>query len=455
MNIYRSGLALLTSLGLATLGSAADVQDAAYHGGSPNMGDVAPVSCGDCGEAACSCAVLTESCGCGGPCDGGCYEPGFEQIFETKLLRRGCCLGDPWSLFGQCCGLEMGGWVQLGYHNKALALFNSRPDEYQLQQSWWYAEKAVDGSQGWDIGGRIDYIYGTDGPDTQAFGINNSHWDNQWDNGPDYGHAIPQVYMEVAYGDLSVKVGKFFTIIGYEVVAAPDNFFYSHAYTMYNSEPFTHTGAIATYTLNEDVDVFGGYVLGWDSGFEDNGDAFLGGSSVVLSDDITVTSTSVVGRFADNGGGDERGYMNSLVVDVTLSEKMQYIFQNDILDTENNAGETVRETFGINQYLIRTHSDCLSYGARFEWWNVDADSQGFYGANAPAGLAALATGDYDIFALTLGLNYKPHANVTIRPEVRWDWVDGSTTNLAIADITLLEGNDDRQTTFGVDTIFVF
>ncbi len=95
---------------------------------------------------------------------------------------------------------------------------------------------------GFDIGGRIDYIYGTDGPDTQAFGIDNDHWDNGWDNGNDYGSAIPQLYMEAGYGDLSVKVGHFYTIIGYEVVQAPDNFFYSHAYTMYNSEPFTHTG---------------------------------------------------------------------------------------------------------------------------------------------------------------------------------------------------------------------
>ena len=96
-----------------------------------------------------------------------------------------------------------------------------------------------------------------------------------------YGSAIPQLYLEAGYGDLSCKVGHFYTIIGYEVVTAPDNFFYSHAYTMYNSEPFTHTGALVLPTrLVTDMTIYGGYVFGWDSGFEDNGDAFLGGVSL-------------------------------------------------------------------------------------------------------------------------------------------------------------------------------
>ena len=64
-------------------------------------------------------------------------------------------------------------------------------------------------------------------------------------------------------GTWSVKVGHFYTIIGWEVVTAPDNFFYSHAYTMYNSEPFTHTGVLGhAWPLTEDVEVYGGYTLG-------------------------------------------------------------------------------------------------------------------------------------------------------------------------------------------------
>ena len=350
-----------------------------------------------------------------------------------------CCLGDPYTLFGEHCGWSAGGWLQFGYHNRANSLFNSRPDELQLHQAWLYAEKAVDGSCGLDIGGRIDYMYGTDSQDTQAFGTDPRGWDNDWDNGPDYGHAIPQLYMEAAYGDMSVKVGHFYTIIGWEVVTAPDNFFYSHAYTMYNSEPFTHTGALANYQVSDDLNVWAGYTLGWDSGFDDNGDSFLGGFSAALTDSLTLTYATVAGRFGEaRFNGVEQGYMHSIVADIALTDSVQYIIQSDLLDSENADGRTVRDTFGINQYLIKTINDCWAVGGRFEWWNNE---------NFDDTLSR--TVDGDVYALTLGINHRPHANVIVRPEIRWDWDSGDDL------VAGLEDGDDDQFTFGVDTILTF
>lgn len=412
----------------------------------------------DCGEPVCGCEAVGCETSCEPDCgaETGCCEPSCDMnVCATGCCDSGCdaaagcgCLGgglfgglgecgsncgdDPWSLFGDVGhGITVGGWAQIGYHTAALPLFNSRPDEVQLHQGWVFAEKAIDTSNGFDIGGRIDYVYGTDGPDTQAFGIENDHWDNGWDNGGDYGHALPQVYAEMGYGDLSVKLGHFFTIIGWEVVGAPDNFFYSHAYTMYNSEPFTHTGALATYNATDDLTVWGGYTLGWDSGFEDNGDAFLGGASLGLTDDITMIYATTFGRFAEGGTG-EKGYMHSLIFDVAVTDNLQYIFQSDVLETEDSAGDDVRSTFGINQYLLYTINDCTAIGGRFEWY----DNAGVF------------DNETDIYALTAGINYKPHSNVILRPEVRWDWVDGNATGI-------LENDDDDQFSFGMDSIFLF
>ncbi|WP_233148331.1 porin [Rhodopirellula sp. MGV] len=455
---------LFTTLAMLCFGStamaggpAAGNYQAVYQAAPGAMGQVAQVSCDEvtCGcETPCdceapSCGIETADCGCAEPACG-CESIGFDAtcdgscgggcdsgcgcgagLFGGKLGN--CELGDPFSLFGEACGISAGGWVQMGYHNNALPLFNSRPDNFQLHQGWLWAEKAIDTSCGFDIGGRIDYIYGTDAPDTQSFGIDNDHWDNGWDNGNDYGHAIPQLYLEAGYGDLSVKVGHFYTIIGWEVVTAPDNFFYSHAYTMYNSEPFTHTGALATLNVSDDVTVYGGYVFGWDSGFEDNGDAFLGGISVSLSDDVSVTYATVAGRFADDRTTSEQGYMHSIVADVALSDNLQYIFQTDYLDTEDYQGNGVRNTFDINQYLIYTISDCLAAGGRFEWYNQEGVFSN-YGTET------------DIYALTFGLNIKPHANVIVRPEIRFDWDDDMVAGL---------DKGDDQTTFGIDSIFMF
>ena len=72
---------------------------------------------------------------------------------------------------------------------------------------------------------------------------------------------------------------------------APDNFFYSHAYTMYFGEPFTHTGVLATYSMTDDVKVWGGWTAGWDTGFENPNGAgtFLGGFSTPVGEKITFT----------------------------------------------------------------------------------------------------------------------------------------------------------------------
>jgi hypothetical protein len=400
--------------------------------------DIQLVSC-DCGEPACGCeapawcdeaACCDAAPGCDSCCDSGC---GLGLGRLDDLLSCGdCCLGDPYSLFGEHCGWSAGGWVQLGYHTSANGLFNTRPDELQLQQGWVWAEKAVDGSCGFDIGGRIDYLYGTDGPNTQAFGTDPRGWDNSWDNGGDYGHAIPQLYVEAAYGDLSVKAGHFFTIIGYEVVAATGNFFYSHAYTMNNSEPFTHTGALATYNASDDLTFYGGYVLGWDSGFDDNGDAFLGGVSAQLTDTWNFTYATVAGRFAEaRFNAVETGYMHSMVSQYDLSDSLLWVAQSDYLDTENAAGALNRKAYGQNHYLIKTINDCWAVGTRFEWWS-----------NKTA-----ATGRYNVYASTVGVNYRPHANVLVRPEIRWDWDDERQAGL--------EDGDDSQTTFGIDTIITF
>ena len=451
-----SKLAMLAALCACAHASAAEGQHA-YYQTTGNPAGVAPVgwqepACG-CGEAVCGCeSVAAPALECGVRCDAGCDTCGGGRCPLAE-----CDLGDPFTLFGESGSWSAGGWVQMGYHNRATALFNQHPDNFNLHQAWLWAEKAIDTRCGFDIGGRIDYLYGVDAQDTQAFGTDPRGWDNSWDHGI-YGHALPQAYLEAGYGDLSVKVGHFFTLIGNEVVAAPSNFFYSHTYTMYNSEPFTHTGALGTYKASDDLSVYGGYVMGWDSGFDDNGDAFLGGTSVGLTDDVTVTYQSVNGRFGERRFGSayaERGHMNSLVIDTKVTDKLQYVFWTDYLDTWDANDTIVRNTFDINQYLIYRINDCWALGGRLEWYNVREDSVGLYGDNAVAGLENVASGNVDIFALTGGINYRPHANLIIRPEIRYDWINDDPALLAAADRPLLEGNGDDQTTFGVDAILTF
>ncbi len=138
-----------------------------------------------------SCGVEASSCGCDT-----CYLFGPDEAF--KVFR-----GDNrW-------GINAGFWTQVGYHTEGTngfgdGLMNDYPNHVQLQQQWFFLEKAVDtGGCGFDWGFRADYVYGTDGPDTQAFGNRPDTWDFGWDNGGAYGSAIPQLYAEVGFNNLT------------------------------------------------------------------------------------------------------------------------------------------------------------------------------------------------------------------------------------------------------------
>ncbi len=381
-----------------------------------------------CGCRKSSCGDAASCCddGCGeGCCGSGCGS---------------CCLGDAWKI-DQCDdGIDFGGWWQQGYSSASTGMFNNQPNSFNTHQAWLYAEKVADGSCGMDWGFRADMMYGIDAGDTQAFGNNAGRWDfgNGWDKGGGYGWAMPQLYAEVAKGDWSVKAGHFYTLLGYEVVTAPDNFFYSHAMTMFNSEAFTHTGVLATYAAGDDVTVYAGWTLGWDTGFDQfgGGSNFLGGFSTSVSDNATFTYILTAGDMGANGDG----YSHSTVLDVSLTDSLNYVIQSDLVSF--SLAGVQRSDVGINQYLLYSVSDSLGLGARFEWWKSD-------GGFGHGGLSTASGGSDSYYATTLGVNYRPHANVIIRPEWRYDTAPHSATR------AVRPGTSYSQGMFAVDVILTF
>lgn len=348
---------------------------------------------------------------------------------------------DPWKLFPKRSGgLDIGGWFQMGYHTGGTndngaglggtGFFNNYPDVFQLHQAWFYAEKAAENhGYGWDWGFRFDYVYGTDGPDTQAFGSRAGDWDEDWDNGGFYGHAMPQFYADVAYNDLTVRVGHFYTFIGYETVPAPDNFFYSKSGSRF-FEPFTHTGFLADWAYSDRLTFYGGWSQGWDTGFSNNGGStFLGGVTFQATDALSIAYGATVGDFGvnDQGGSDSNGYEHSIVIDWQLTERLNYVFQTDYLDNSVYTGNifgTPSSVMTLNQYLLYALNDRWGLGGRLEW--IDAGANG------------------EVTLFTLGANYRPHTNVIIRPEIRFEDFELAPT---------LPRRD--QTLFALDAIFTF
>ena len=332
------------------------------------------------------------------------------QSEPMKFLSNG---GEGYTLQGAIDKSEdpyfnFGGWASLGYTSRSTGMFNDQPSRINNHQSWFWVEKAADGSEGLDYGFRFDGMYGTDAGDTQAFGNRPGNWDyeNGFDRGSGYGFAIPQLYAELAYKDFSVIGGHFYTLLGYEVVTAPDNFFFSHAYTMYNSEAFTHTGVLGSYSGIEGLDIYAGWTAGWDTGFDqfDGGSSFLGGFSYSPIDEVSATYITTAGNLGWIG----KGYTHSIVIDTTPLEDigLNYVLQSDYVSV------TDYSTIGINQYLMYFPWEEVGVGGRFEWWK--AQYAGVGGAS--------------YYQATIGTHLKPLPNIIIRPELRWQWSPAAAGN---------------------------
>jgi hypothetical protein len=391
------------------------------------------------------CGTEPSACNCHSSCH---CQSGTGYFDSWGNCLGDCCLGDAWTLQSClhpcCCEPTYGGWISAGYYNNAERLSsgdgdelsaNDFPNEFGFDQAWFFTEKLAeaDGCCA-DYGYRFDIYYGRQGHVAQSFGNDGGSWDVTWDHGH-YEWAIPQLYGQVAVGDWSVKVGHFFTPLGYEVVPATGNFFYSHSLTWYNSEPITHTGVLGEYSANDCMTYYVGWALGWDTGFDQFGDGnvFLGGFSRKMGDNLTFTYLTTVGNLGWRSG-DEFGYSHSVVAAAKLSECWEYVLESDYVDTEGtiNDDDFENEDKSVVNYLFYTLNDCWKLGGRAEWWksnNVTGESASFY-------------------EISGGINYRPHANLVIRPEIRYDWTPSDEAVDGVIE-------DYNQEWFGIDAVLTF
>ncbi len=340
--------------------------------------------------------------------------------------------------------VQVGGWVSVGIagnpddpidRTNGPVTFDSRANEFNMQQLYGYIEKTVD-TEGdkWDFGFRADILYGL----AAQYSLTANLDDNLiTDNASRlYKLAFPQTYVEVFApigNGITTKIGHFYTIIGNEVVTAPDNFFFSHAYTMQYGEPFTHTGILSSYSINDNISITGGVVTGWDSFFQEPPN-FLGGISFANDDATTSLAFSLITGDVDNTDEHNRT-MYSIVFNHDFMEKLHYTLQHDMgIEEKSTTTPSNTKWYGINQYLTYDINDELGAGMRFEWFRDEGGTR--------------VTGQSDhFFELTAGLNYTPFTWLKLRPEVRYDWAVNTTP--------YDDGTKDDQVLIAADAIITF
>jgi hypothetical protein len=363
-------------------------------------------------------------------------------------------------------GIDSGGWVQIGYTANAgnpadnfngPLLMNDRAGEAQMNELWLYFSRPVDTEgDGFDIGGRVDLLYGTDWRAAlyHGFGLEDRI------NGQDqlYGFSPAQFYAEVGINNLSIKAGRMTGILGYEVVPPMLSFFYSRSYALCYGEPILITGAMASYQLDDQITLLGGAHQGVHR-FEDNNDRlnFQGGVMWTSCDERTSLSYALdIGQndFLPELFGLEDEYIHSIVFKYQLNPRMLYVLQHDLGAANGVNGYQDAEWYSIGQYLLYTLNEKWSAGGRLEWFRDDDGTRVLGLGNLPARGWGAAPGFNGAFtSLTLGLNWKPRINVLVRPEIRWDWYDGSR-NL-MGELPFDGGNRSDQFTAAIDAVVMF
>ena len=346
-------------------------------------------------------------------------------------------------------GITYGGWIDAGVTANAnrpadrfngLVSFGDRSGELQLNQLNFFLERAVIASADeWGFGGRIDVMYGSDSIFTQAYGVpplnyqtgqalNRGNYDlhlTSWSNRFN-ALALPQAYLEfnLPIGNgLTVKMGHFYTPVGFEVVTAPDNFFYTHAYTMQYGEPFTHTGVLGNYIINSNWSLQGGAVTGsatggWDGAFNTqlgNWD-FIGGGTWTSDDQVySLTLNSTAG--AISASSNDLWAIYSLVGKANwLDDRLHYVIQHDHgyannVITGNGAfdgtpgGRQNAEWYGIKHFMFYDLKENLGIGLRAEWFR---DNNGFMVAGPARCMNSMNLGVFSVWLSTdFSISKKP------------------------------------------------
>ena len=178
-----------------------------------------------------------------------------------------------------------------------------------------------DPSERYRLGYGVVVTAGLDSQKNHSLGI----FRDREDQGPFFRNTekfdLPEAYASflVPVGNgLTLKAGKWATLIGYESYESPKNLNFSRDFLYTIGTPYTHTGALATYPLVRWLTVTLGFTNGWDNADNNNGYLrAIGQVAFTLSDKLSITTSFHVGP--EQNRSQMRGGVNHRwIVDTTI-----------------------------------------------------------------------------------------------------------------------------------------
>ena len=278
-------------------------------------------------------------------------------------------------------------------------LQNTRLTGAQVNQVYLSMGKAVDGSRGLDIGGTVDFTWGSDAYLTQARGMEfgaghgiNGTTEGRWGTG-DYFASFAQAYVELAYKRWNFVAGKFYAPFGSDDYRSTNNFFYS--WSLNNSiNPQVGGGAYASYKVSDKLIAIGGWVMPEEVGESSGNNALLGGLVWIPGKNFNLRYAFAAGENHYNGDVDY--FTHSLTATTQLSKQLKYVFDWSYFQVDD-----VFYTWGLNNELVYQLNKKWAFGTRFGMLHDGICNE--------------------IYTVGVGANWTPNKWLVVKPEVRYDW----------------------------------
>ena len=367
-----------------------------------------------------------------------------------NAIGGGFLTADPWDL--KFSGFIEGGYTTpfqnpKGGHTLPGRVFDFQSDKVILDQADFSIERDVNWDKAKkgqiDFGGKVEFIYGGDAGLTHSDGLLDHGYKSPHDpdNQPDVVQAYVDVLLPVGSG-LDIRMGKFVTLLGYETINPTTNPLFSHSFEFGFGIPFTQTGVLGIYNINDKLQVTAGITDGWNQSINDSHNGaidFLGQVKYTMDPTLSTLVNVSVGPERTDDAHDYRFLIEN---NTTYSPaNSAWTFGLDPFFAADAHGANNGDTgywYGVVGYVGYKINDYFTVNGRLEWYRDDGGET----------LGGSGTASY--YEGTLGVTVKPFPhdaigqNLEIRPEIRYD-----VSNKRFFD----NGNERDQTTFGVDAIF--
>jgi len=284
-----------------------------------------------------------------------------------------------------------------------------------------------------EAGFRIDLAFGTD---ADLFDHAGAATDDNF--------SLQQAYIDFiipAGNGIRMKVGKFATPVGYEVMEAQDNWNATRSFNFGKAIPFTHTGIGFEYEVFENWQVAGYLVNGWDSLLDNN----EGKTGIIQSNwspvswmswIVTGVVGNEVGKSVDIGVDDRADEDTTYLVNTVLTfepwKKWSFALEACYAVAENGSANDAEDGLpaanNYNQRGFRETPDAEWWGtagyvkyAFLPEWYLAVRGEYFMDYDAVRSqYGQLFSGRQELYSGTATLSYAPVNPFEIRLEYRYD-----------------------------------